>query len=116
MVVATGKKLKTQRSTKKAALGSLGESTVQFLNVKKIERKTEFMNLLTNVVHNYTKQHSVLVQAKTNANTVEYKLRTKRVAIALAKKAQSAFKQYHPHVTITTPNDGSYCHIIVEFN
>ena len=101
---------------KKAKPANLGDSTVRFLNVKKIERKTEFMRLLTNVVHNYTKQRSVLVHAKTSANIVEYKLRTKRVAIALAKKAQSAFKQYHPHVTITTPNDGSYCNITVEFN
>lgn len=111
-------KPKTEKTTRKQSAAKKGKfiSTVQFVNVKKIEQKTDFMRLLTHVVRGYTKDKSVLVQAKTNANVVEYKVLNKRVALALATKAQAAFKQHHPTVTISTPNDGTFCQILVEFN
>lgn len=112
-------KPKTEKTTRKsAATGKRVKavSIVEFLNVKKVERKTDLMRLLTHVVQNYTKDKSVLVQAKTSANTIEYRVLSKKVALALATKSQSAFKQHHPTVTVTTPNDGAYCRITVEFN
>lgn len=111
-------KPKTDKSTRKEGSGKKFKevSIVQFLNVKKVERKTDLMRLLTNVIQNYTKDKSVLVQAKTTANTIEYKVLNKRVALALATRAQSAFKHHHPTVTVSTPNDGAYCRIVVEFN
>lgn len=111
-------KPKTDKTTRKAVgRKKLKEiSIVQFLNVKKVERKTELMRLLTHVVQNYTKDKSVLVQAKTTTNSIEYRVLNKRVALALATRAQAAFKQHHPTVTVSTPNDGAYCRITVEFN
>lgn len=114
---AKPKTSKTETSTRKVSSKKFKEiSIVQFLNVKKVERKTDLMRLLTHVIQNYTRDQSVLVQAKTTVNTIEYKVLNKRVALALATKAQAAFKQHHPTVTVTTPNDGAYCRITVEFN
>ncbi|EKD79447.1 MAG: hypothetical protein ACD_41C00070G0002 [uncultured bacterium] len=110
-------KPKTDKTTRKVSSQKFKEvSIVQFLNVKKVERKTDLMRLLTHVVQNYTRDKSILVQAKTTVNTIEYRVLNKRVALALATKAQAAFKQHHPTVTVTTPNDGAYCRITVEFN
>ncbi len=111
-------KPKTVKSTRKSVPGKKFKevSIVEFLNVKKVERKTDLMRLLTHVVQNYTKDKAVLVQAKTTVNTIEYRVLNKRVALALATHAQAAFKQHHPTVTVTTPNDSAYCRIVVEFN
>ncbi len=110
-------KPKTDKTTRKVSSKKFKEvSIVQFLNVKKVERKTDLMRLLTHVVQNYTRDKSVLVQAKTTTNSIEYRVLNKHVALALATKAQAAFKQHHPTVTVTTPNDGAYCRIVVEFN
>lgn len=111
-------KPKTDKSTRKERSGKKFRevSIVEFLNVKKVERKTDLMRLLTHVVQNYTRDKSVLVQAKTTANSIEYRVLNKHVALALATRAQAAFKQHHPTVTVSTPNDGAYCRITVEFN
>ncbi|MFA6475078.1 MAG: hypothetical protein WCV88_02635 [Patescibacteria group bacterium] len=109
---------KTDKITRKegAQKPSRSISTVQFINVKKVEEKTDLMRLLTNIVQRYTKDKTVLVQAKTTVNTIEYKVLNRKVALALATKAQAAFKQHHPTVTIHSPNDDAYCQIVVQFN
>ncbi len=91
-------------------------STVKFMNVKKVEKQVELLNLLTNVIKQHSKKEAVLVQAKTSANIIEYKVTRSRVAQTLARRVQEAFKHNHPEVTITEPNDGAYCTITVVFN
>lgn len=91
-------------------------STVKFINVKKVEKQVELLNLLTNIIKQHSKTSSVLVQAKTSANTIEYKVTRSRVAQILARSAQEAFKHNHPEITITEPNDHSFCTITVTFN
>lgn len=91
-------------------------STVKFLNVKKLERPAELMSLLTHIVKKHSSStKTVLVQAKTSANIVEYRLSNRRVAITMAKQVQSAFKHNHATITITEPKDRTYCTIEVVF-
>lgn len=91
-------------------------STVKFLNVKKVEKQIDLLNLLTHIIQLHSKTHSVLVQAKTSANIIEYRVSNRRVAITMAKHVQSAFKHNHPEVSITEPKDRTYCTITVTFN
>lgn len=91
-------------------------STVKFINVKKVEKQVELLNLLTNVIKQHSKKTSVLVQAKTSANIIEYKVTRAKVAQILARRVQEAFKHNHPEITLTEPNDRSFCTITVAFN
>jgi len=91
-------------------------SVVKFINVKKVEPVGDLVNLLTNIIKQNSKTKPVLVNAKTSPNIIEYSVTSKRVALSLAHRAQSAFKHYKPEVTITTPHDRAFHRITVTFN
>lgn len=92
-------------------------STVKFINVKKVSPVGDLVNLLTNIIkQNSRGGQTVLVNAKTSPNVIEYSVTSKRVAVALAHRAQRAFKHYKPEVTITTPHDRLFHRITVTFN
>ncbi len=91
-------------------------STVKFINVKQVEKQAELLNLLTHIIKEYSTTKSILVQAKTSANTIEYRVTKRRAAITMAKKVQAAFKHHHPVVDITEPRNRTFCNVTVTFN
>lgn len=91
-------------------------STVKFLNVKKVEKQVDLINLLTHIIQQHSKQQSVLVQAKTSPSTIEYSVRNRRVAITMAKHVQRAFKHHHPDIHIAETKDRRHCAVTVTFN
>lgn len=90
-------------------------STVKFLNVIVVENKEDLLHLITNVLRNYSKSKSILKQMRASTKNITCELRGKRVAIALARKVEAAFKKYTPEVVVTKPNDQSYYDITVTF-
>lgn len=115
-IVSMAKKPGLQRPAVRDREHDTYVSTVKFTNVKKVEKQGELINLLTNVIKQHSKTTSVLVQAKTSANVIEYKVTRPRVAQVLARRVQTAFKHNHPEITMTEPKDRSFCTITVNFN
>lgn len=115
-IISMGKRPGTQRPAVRDREHDGYVSTVKFTNVKKVEKQAELLNLLTNIIKQHSKKTAVLIQAKTSANIIEYKVTRRRVAEILARKVQESFKHNHPEITITEPKDRSFCNIVVNFN
>lgn len=90
-------------------------STVKFTNVELVSNLEELLHLITNVLHSYSRQKSILVQLRTSKNTITCQLRGKKIATVLARRVEDAFKKYHPEVIINHSKEQDHYDITVDF-